>query len=46
MDTVNQSDPAIKALWLETFTNSRKGMLHAAFKSSAKEEFSGNFFPA
>jgi hypothetical protein len=31
LDTVQQTHPGIKGLWLETFTNSLKGMLNFAF---------------
>ena len=44
--TVRQTDPALKALWLETFTNSLKGMLHNNLNINAKYEFAGNFFPS
>ncbi len=40
-----RTEPGIKALWLETFTNSLKGMLHKILKINAKHEFAGNFFP-
>ncbi len=45
--TVQQTNPVIKALWLETFTNSEslKGMLHNNLNINAKHEFAGNFFP-
>jgi len=44
--TVRQTDPALKALWLETFTNSLKGMLHSNLNINAKYEFADNFFPS
>jgi hypothetical protein len=43
--TVQQTQPGIKGLWLETFTNSLKGMLHNNLNINAKHEFAGNFFP-
>jgi hypothetical protein len=45
---VQRTDPAIKAraLWLEIFTNSLKGMLHNNLNINAKYEFAGNFFPS
>jgi hypothetical protein len=42
---VQQTHPGIKSLWLETFTNSLKGMLHNNLNINAKHEFAGNFFP-
>ncbi len=45
LDTVQRTDPGIKALWLATFTNSLKGMLHNNLNINAKHEFAGNFFP-
>ena len=45
LDTVQQTHPGIKGLWLETFTNSLKGMLHNNLNINAKHEFAGNFFP-
>jgi hypothetical protein len=43
--TVQQSNSGIKALWLETCTNSLEGMLHNNLNINAKHEFAGNFFP-
>jgi hypothetical protein len=43
--TVQQTNPGIKGLWLETFTNSLKGMLHNNLNINAKQKFAGNFFP-
>jgi hypothetical protein len=45
LETVQRTDPGINALWLETFTNSLKGMLHNNLNINAKHEFAGNFFP-
>ena len=45
LDRVQRTDPGIKALWLETFTNSLEGMLHNNININAKHEFAGNFFP-
>jgi hypothetical protein len=41
---VQQTEPAIKALWLETFTDSLKGLLHTNLNINAKEESAGIFF--
>ncbi len=43
--TVQQTNPGIKGLWLETFANSLKGMLHNNLNIHAKHKFAGNFFP-
>ncbi len=43
--TVQQTNPGIKTLWLETFTNSLKDMLHNNLNINAKHEFAGNVFP-
>ncbi len=45
LETVQRTDPGIKALWLETCTDSLKGMLHNNLNINAKHEFAGNFFP-
>jgi hypothetical protein len=43
LDTTQRTDPGIKALWLETLTNSLKGMLHNNLNINAKHEFAANF---
>ncbi len=43
--TVQRTNPGIKALWQETFTNSLKGMQHNNLNINAKHEFAGNFYP-
>jgi hypothetical protein len=45
LDTVQRTDPGIKALWLELFTNSLQGMLHHSLNINAKHAFAGNIFP-
>ncbi len=39
------TDRAIKALWLETITNSLKDMMHNNLNINAKHEFAGIFSP-
>jgi hypothetical protein len=42
---VQRTDPEIKAIWLETFTNTLKGMLRNNLNIHAKQEFAGSVFP-
>ena len=46
MEIVNGVDPMTKVLWLETFTNTQKGMLGTSLLSLAKDQFRANFFPS
>ncbi len=46
MEIVNGADLITKALWLETFTNTQKGMLGTSILSLAKDQFRTNFFPS
>ena len=45
LEILQRTEPGIKAFWLETFTDSLKGMLHNILNINAKHEFAGNFFP-
>ena len=46
MEIVNGVDSMTKVLWLETFTNTQKGMLGTSLLSLAKDRFRANFFPS
>ena len=46
MEIVNESDPITKILWLETFTNTQKGLLGTSLFALAKSQFRTNFFPS
>ncbi len=48
MEIVNESGPITKILWLETFTNTQKGLLGTSLLrlALAKEQFRTNFFPS
>lgn len=43
---VNEADSREKTLWLETFTNTQKGMIGTSLLGLAKDQFRTNFFPS
>ena len=45
MRTIHEESETGRALWLETFTNSQKGMLFTGLNITAKDEYSRRFFP-
>ncbi len=45
MKIVNEADRREKNLWLETFTNTQKGIIGTSLLNLAKDEFRAIFFP-
>ena len=45
MKVVNEADHRVKNVWLETFTNTQKGIIGTSFLNLAKDEFRSSFFP-
>ena len=45
MKIVNEADHREKNLWLETFTNTQKGIIGTSFLNLAKDEFRSSFSP-
>ncbi len=45
MKIVNEADHREKNLWLETFTNTQKGIIGTSLLNLAKDEFPSSFFP-
>jgi hypothetical protein len=46
LEIVNEADVITKTLWLETFTNTQKGLLGTSLLGLAKDQFRTNFFPS
>jgi hypothetical protein len=46
MEIVNGVDSMTKVLWLETFTNTQKGLLGTSLFALAMSQFRTNFFPS
>ncbi len=42
---VDETDPQIRGLWFETFTNSQKGVLFTSLNALAKEFYRKFYFP-
>ena len=45
METIGEADPEEMALWLETFTNTQKGLLYTSLNVATKSFCIDNYFP-